>query len=49
MIAILLIIASIGLLPGIVFHLLPVVKVLAVSLNELVDFSACEARQNVFG
>ena len=48
LVAILLIIASIGLLPGIVLHLLAVVKVLAVSLDELVGFASCKASQNVF-
>ena len=48
-VSILLVIALIGLLLGIVLHLLPVVKVFAVSLDELVSFSASEARQDVFG
>ena len=48
-VSILLVIAGISLLPGIVFHLLPVVKVLAVSLDHFVGFSASEARQDVFG
>ena len=48
-VSVLLVIALIGLLLGIVLHLLPVVKVLAVSLDELVSFSAGEARQDVFG
>ena len=49
LIAILLIITGVGLLPGIVPHLLAVVKVLAVSLDELVGFASCKASQNVFG
>lgn len=48
LIAMLLIITGIGLLPGIVPHLLAVVKVLAVSLDELVGFASCKAGQNVF-
>ena len=48
LVAILLIIASIGLLPGIVLHLLAVVKVLAMSLDELVGFASCKAGQDVF-
>ena len=47
--SILLIITLIGLFLGIVLHLLPVIKVLAVSLDELINFSAGEARQDVFG
>ncbi len=47
--SILLVIAIIGLLLGIIFHLLPVVKIFTVSLDHLVGFSASEARQDVFG
>ena len=45
---ILLVVAGIGLLSGIVLHLLAVVKVLAVSLDELVGFASCKASQDVF-
>ena len=46
---ILLVIAGIGLLPSIVLHLLAVVEVLAVSLDELVGFASCKASKDVFG
>ena len=46
---VLLVIAGISLLPSIVLHLLAVVEVLAVSLDELVGFASCKASQDVFG
>ncbi len=46
---VLLIIAAIGLLLSTVPHPLAVTEILAVGLHELVGFSACEARQDIFG